>query len=173
MVTRIKIIESAMRKICNAISFGVFFLEAPSTIAIILSKKLSPASLVTLTMIQSDNTVVPPVTALLSPPASRITGADSPVIALSSTDAAPSMISPSAGICSPALTMTISPFFRLTDGTTVTLSFLSTDGILCASTSFLDARSVSACALPLPSAIASAKLANTTVNQRMTAMARI
>ena len=45
--------------------------------------------------------MVPPVTALRSPPDSRITGADSPVIALSSTEAAPSMTSPSAGICSP------------------------------------------------------------------------
>ncbi len=33
------------------------------------------------TLIQSDSTVVPPVTAERSPPASRITGADSPVIA--------------------------------------------------------------------------------------------
>ena len=33
------------------------------------------------TLIQSDRTVVPPVTAERSPPASRITGADSPVIA--------------------------------------------------------------------------------------------
>ena len=98
-------------KICNAISLGAFFLAAPSTIAIILSRKLSPASLVIRITIQSDNTVVPPVTALLSPPASRITGADSPVIALSSTDAAPSITSPSPGICSPAFTITISPFF--------------------------------------------------------------
>lgn len=81
--------ESATRKICNAISLGVFLREAPSTIAIILSRKLSPASLVIRTTIQSESTVVPPVTALLSPPASRITGADSPVIALSSTEAAP------------------------------------------------------------------------------------
>ena len=100
-VTNIKITVSAIRKISSAISFGVFFLDAPSTMAIILSRKLSPASLVTLTTIQSDITVVPPVTALLSPPASRITGADSPVIELSSTDAAPSTTSPSAGICSP------------------------------------------------------------------------
>lgn len=42
--------------------------------AIILSMKLSPASLVTRITIQSDKSVVPPVTALLSPPASRITG---------------------------------------------------------------------------------------------------
>ena len=84
--------------------------------AIILSRKLSPGSLVTATTIQSDRTVVPPVTALRSPPLSRMTGADSPVMALSSTEAAPSMTSPSAGICSPALTRTISPFLRAAEG---------------------------------------------------------
>ena len=46
---------------------------------------------------------MPPVTAERSPPASRITGADSPVIADSSTEPTPSMISPSAGITSPAV----------------------------------------------------------------------
>ena len=45
---------------------------------------------------------MPPVTAERSPPDSRMTGADSPVIALSSTEATPSMMSPSAGITSPA-----------------------------------------------------------------------
>ena len=56
-----------------------------------------------MTRIQSDSTLVPPVTAERSPPDSRITGADSPVIALSSTDATPSMMSPSAGMTSPAV----------------------------------------------------------------------
>ena len=57
-----------------------------------------PGLLVTRTTSQSDSTRVPPVTDEKSPPASRSTGADSPVIALSSTDATPSMTSPSAGI---------------------------------------------------------------------------
>ena len=39
------------------------------------------------TMIQSERTTVPPVTVLKSLPAARITGALSPVIALSSIDA--------------------------------------------------------------------------------------
>jgi hypothetical protein len=52
---------------------------------------------------------VPPVTALRSPPLSRITGADSPVMADSSTVAAPSMTSPSAGMVSVARTRTTSP----------------------------------------------------------------
>ena len=57
----------------------------------------------TRTTIQSESTRVPPVTEVKSPPDSRITGADSPVMALSSTEAAPSMTSPSAGMTSPGL----------------------------------------------------------------------
>jgi len=45
----------------------------------------------------SESTLVPPVTAERSPPDSRMTGADSPVIADSSTEATPSVISPSEG----------------------------------------------------------------------------
>ena len=65
----------------------------------------------------SDSSRVPPVTAERSPPASRITGADSPVIALSSTEAVPWMTSPSPGIVSPASTSTTSPRLRLLEGT--------------------------------------------------------
>ena len=46
---------------------------------------------------KSESTLVPPVTAERSPPDSRITGADSPVIADSSTEATPSITSPSPG----------------------------------------------------------------------------
>ena len=52
---------------------------------------------------------MPPVTALRSPPDSRITGADSPVTADSSTEAMPSITVPSPGISSPASTTTTSP----------------------------------------------------------------
>ena len=52
---------------------------------------------------------MPPVTALRSPPDSRITGADSPVIADSSTVAMPSITVPSPGISSPVETTTTSP----------------------------------------------------------------
>jgi hypothetical protein len=90
----------------SAISFGVLRRLEPSTIAIMRSRKLSPGLLVMRTTSQSDSTRVPPVTALRSPPDSRITGADSPVIALSSTLAAPITTSPSPGICSPASTST-------------------------------------------------------------------
>ena len=60
-------------------------------------------------MIRSESTRVPPVTPERSPPASRITGALSPVIADSSTEATPSTISPSAGMTWPASTTTRSP----------------------------------------------------------------
>lgn len=108
-LTTKKIMVKVMSSICSAISLGVFLRLAPSTMAIILSKKLLPASAVTRMMSQSLVIVVPPVTALLSPPDSRMTGADSPVMALSSTLATPTITSPSMGICSPALTSTISP----------------------------------------------------------------
>ena len=95
----------------RAISFGVFCRDAPSTRAIIRSRNVSPGLEVTRTTIWSDNTSVPPVTAHRSPPDSRSTGADSPVIADSSTIATPSVTSPSPGMTSPAATMHRSPTF--------------------------------------------------------------
>ncbi|MNG26549.1 hypothetical protein D3C84_1115550 [compost metagenome] len=62
---------------------------------------------------QSETMRVLPVTAERSPPDSRITGADSPVMAASLTAAMPSMTSPSPGISSPASTRTISPLRKL------------------------------------------------------------
>ena len=82
----------------EAISLGVFWRLAPSTRVIIRSKKVCPRSAVIRTTMRSESTLVPPVTAERSPPDSRITGADSPVMADSSTEAMPSMISPSEGI---------------------------------------------------------------------------
>src|SRR6516165_6604682 len=76
-------------RMLSAISLGVFWRCAPSTSAIIRSRKVSPGLAEILTLIQSEITVVPPVTALRSPPLSRITGADSPVIAASLTAATP------------------------------------------------------------------------------------
>ena len=96
-------------RMLRAISLGVFCRSAPSTSAIMRSRKEEPCADVILTTIQSEITVVPPVTAERSPPASRITGADSPVMAASLTEATPSMTSPSPGIMSPASTSTISP----------------------------------------------------------------
>ena len=65
------------------------------------SMNVEPGAAVIRTLMRSDSTVVPPVTAERSPPASRMTGADSPVIADSLTEAKPSMISPSLGMMSP------------------------------------------------------------------------
>ena len=81
------------------------------------SRKVEPGAAVMRTRIQSDSTSVPPVTAERSPPDSRITGADSPVIAASLTEAMPSMTSPSEGIMSPASTRTTSPTLSLVLGT--------------------------------------------------------
>ena len=72
-----------------------------------------PGSCVTWTTSWSERSFVPPVTAERSPPDSRMTGADSPVIADSSTEPTPSMISPSAGMISPAETTTTSPRLQL------------------------------------------------------------
>ena len=69
------------------------------------SRNVSPGFDVILTIISSESTRVPPVTAERSPPDSRITGADSPVMADSSTEATPSTTSPSPGMNSPAMTL--------------------------------------------------------------------
>ena len=125
------------------------------------SRNVSPGLEVILILIWSDKTRVPPVTAERSPPASRMTGADSPVIADSSTEATPSTISPSEGMNSPAETITTSPVRSLELGT-FSISPFSSNRLATVSERAL--RSVSACAFPRPSAIASAKLANSTVN---------
>ena len=75
-----KISVSVASRMFSATSFGVFCRAAPSTRAIIRSRKVSPGLLVIRMTIRSDSTLVPPVTAERSPPDSRMTGADSPVI---------------------------------------------------------------------------------------------
>ena len=159
-----KISVSATSRMVSAISLGVFCRLAPSTSAIMRSTKVSPGLAVTRTTIQSDSTVVPPVTAEKSPPDSRITGADSPVMALSLTEATPSMTSPSAGIMSPASTSTTSPRRRSVPGTDSQSAPKRGSRSFLAITPCLAPRSAAACALLRPSASASAKLANSTVN---------
>ena len=73
----------------RAISLGVRWRMAPSTRAIMRSRNDLPALAVIRTTMRSDRTRVPPVTPERSPPASRMTGADSPVMADSSTEATP------------------------------------------------------------------------------------
>src|ERR1035438_2562530 len=156
-----KMMVRPANKMFSAISFGVFCRSAPSTRAIMRSRKVSPGFDVTFTLIWSESTRVPPVTAERSPPDSRMTGADSPVMADSSTEATPSIISPSDGTNSPADTRTTSPArsFEL-----CTCSVRSPSTMRFAMVSARAFLSVSACALPRPSAMASAKLANSTVN---------
>lgn len=100
---------SEASRMFSAISLGVFCRAAPSTRAIIRSMKVSPGLVVILMTTRSESTFVPPVTALRSPPDSRMTGADSPVIADSSTLATPSTTSPSPGTMSPYSQTTRSP----------------------------------------------------------------
>src|SRR5437660_1962276 len=157
-------------RMLSAISLGVFCRSAPSTKAIILSRKVSPGFDVMRTLITSESTRVPPVTADRSPPASRITGADSPVMADSSTEATPSMTSPSPGTSSLAATITTSPERSFALGTVSTVPFGSKR---LATVSDLAFRSVSACALPRPSAMASAKFANSTVNQSQSVICKL
>jgi hypothetical protein len=126
------------------------------------------------TTIQSDSTRVPPVTAEKSPPDSRITGADSPVMALSSTEATPSMTSPSqrdhvAGLDQHHVAL--AQLARLPVDATATHAAPARSTL--AMVLRFWPRSDAACALLRPSAIASAKLANSTVNHSHSAMARM
>ena len=100
---------SPTSRMVSAISLGVFWRLAPSTSEIIRSRNDSPGLAVICTTMWSETTVVPPVTAERSPPLSRITGADSPVMANSLTVAMPLTTSPSPGMMSPACTSTRSP----------------------------------------------------------------
>ena len=165
---------SATSRIVSAISFGVFWRLALSTIEIMRSRKVSPGLTETRTTIQSDSTRVPPVTDEKSPPDSRMTGADSPVIALSSTDAAPSMTSPSAGMTSPVSTSTTSPL-RRSSALTLLVSRRASVGSMSflAITVWRMSRSAEACARLRPSASASAKFANNTVKASQIVIARM
>lgn len=152
----------------RAISLGVFCREAPSTRLIMRSMKVSPGLVVILMTTRSDSTFVPPVTALRSPPDSRMTGADSPVIADSSTEATPSTTSPSPGMVSPASQTTRSPMRRSVPATLSSSPPMTRR----ATVPVLAWRRVSAWALPRPSATASARLAKTVVSQSQAVIAQ-
>ena len=98
-----------------------------------------------------------------------MTGADSPVMADSSTEATPSTTSPSPGTRSPGVQSTRSPTTSELDGTVWTFRRFPRLASFLACVSRRVFRSSSACALPRPSAIASAKFANRTVNQSQSA----
>ena len=167
--TSTNITVSPTSRMVSAISLGVFCLLAPSTRPIMWSRKLSPGSADISIFIQSESTVLPPVTELRSPPDSRMTGADSPVITLSSTEATPSITVPSPGTRSPASTSTISPLRR---SEALTFTVLPSTSVL-ATVSLRAFRNDSACALPRPSAIASAKFAKSTVIHNQMAICRL
>ena len=80
-----------------------------STSATTVSKKPAPGAAVTLMTSQSEITSVPPTTAERSSLLSRMTGANSPVIGNSSTEATPATTVPSVGMVSFASTRTKSP----------------------------------------------------------------
>src|ERR1700746_366434 len=146
-VANTKMMVRPTRRISRAISFGVFCRSAPSTSLIMRSRKVDPSAAVMRTLIQSDNTWVPPVTAERSPPDSRMTGADSPVMAASLTEAMPSITSPSEGMVSPASTSTTSPTFRLVLGTNLwPLPPGPASSLACVSVRWR--RNAPACALP-------------------------
>ena len=160
-----KMMVSTASRMVRAISLGVFWRLAPSTRVIMRSRKVCPGSAVISTTMRSDSTVVPPVTAERSPPDSRMTGADSPVMADSSTEATPSMISPSEGIGSPASATTRSPLASADAGT---ISSVPSGRRRRAVASERILRRAEAWAFPRPSAMASAKLAKSTVRNSQT-----
>ena len=162
ITTMRKISVSAERTSVRASSFGVRCRIAPSTSAIILSRNDSPPAPVIRTVMLSEITSVPPTTPDRSPPDSRMTGADSPVIADSSIDAMPVMISPSPGMIWPALTTTPSPARKSVDATSSVVPSVS---MRYATVSRRVRRKLSAWALPRASAIAVAKFANSTVTK--------
>ena len=97
-------IVSPASRMLSAISFGrLLAARRPRRARSSGRGSVSPGFDVMRTTIWSDSTRVPPVTAERSPPDSRMTGADSPVIADSSTDAMPSTTSPSPGMTSPGV----------------------------------------------------------------------
>ena len=159
-------------RISSAISFGVLRRSAPSTSLIMRSIKVLPGSAVMRMTSQSETTKRAAGDGRLrSPPASRMTGADSPVIADSLTLATPSTISPSDGIRSLASTSTRLPARRSEAG--VGLKSARSFGLTSsfAIVSVRARRRLSARARPRPSATASAKVANSTVSHSQAAMA--
>ena len=167
--TRKTMVRPASRML-SAISFGVFCRDAPSTSAIMRSRKVEPGAAVMRTTIQSETTSVPPVTALRSPPDSRMTGALSPVTAASFTLAMPSTTSPSEGIRSPASTSTWSPTRSSVAALGCQIARSSGRISSLARVSVRARRRLSAWARPRPSATASAKVAKSTVSHSQAAM---
>ena len=163
-----KMIVRPASRMFSAISFGVFCRSAPSTSAIMRSRKVEPCVAVMRTLIQSDSTRVPPVTAERSPPLSRMTGADSPVIAelIDGCDAFDHVAV--AGDQIAGLDQHDVALLQLAVRHTTCQFVAFSVASRLAAVSVRALRSVAACALPRPSATASAKLANSTVTHSQT-----
>ncbi len=169
-----KMIVSAASSMLSAISLGVFCRLAPSTMAIIRSRKLSPGLAVTRTISQSDRTCGAAGDGARSPPRLADDRRASPVMAASSTEAMPSIdFTVTAGWSRRLPRAQRRPGARSRGGNPVSLGHrgCGRGQLLAPALPGARPRSVSACALPRPSAIASAKLAKNTVthSQRETA----
>ena len=157
---------SAASRMFSAISFGVFCRFAPSTRAIIRSMKLSPGFWVIRTTIRSESTLVPPVTARavaagLADHRRRLAGDRRLVDAGDALDD----VAVAGDRSRPASTTTRSPCRRSRGrapaprrAPVAPASSRPGGGRRCPSRA---RRSASACALPRPSATASARLAKT------------
>ena len=156
------IVRPAIRMF-SAISFGVFWRSAPSTSAIMRSRNVSPGFDVILILMWSESTRVPPVTALRSPPDSRMTGALSPVITdfVDRRDAFDDLAVAGNDLAGARRRRRR----RRAASTTRPARCRRPSTRRLAIVSVFVLRSDSACALPRASAIASAKVANSTVNQ--------
>ena len=149
-------------RMLSAISFGVFWRSAPSTSAIMRSRNVSPGFDVIFTTISSDSTRVPPVTAAavaarLADHGRRLAGDRRLVDRRDALDdvavAGDELAGPNHAEVADLQLARRRLDERCRRGCR-TYAIVS-ERVL---------RSVSACALPRPSAIASAKLANNTVN---------
>jgi len=116
-VTIRKMIENAARMMVRAISLGFSASTHPRPVRSSDREALTRARRYLDNDPVGQEPVCPRLLRIDRPPASRITGALSPVIADSSTEATPSTISPSAGITSPASTRTRSPCLSSVDAT--------------------------------------------------------
>ncbi len=154
---------------------------APSTSAIIRSTNVSPGLDVIRTTIRSESTRVPPVTALRSPPDSRTTGArlagDRRLV--DRRDARDDVAV--AGDHLAAVTTTTVAERRSADGTS-SIAVRSAHRIRCrvvaddpaGDRAWCGSRAASAaCALPRPSATASARFAKSTVSHSQTAIDQV
>ena len=168
-VAKTKMMVKPASRILSAISFGVFWRSAPSTSLIMRSRKVEPSAAVMRTRIQSESTCVPPVTAERSPPdfADDRRGLTRDRCLIDGGDALDHLTVGRDDVA--CLDHDHVADFQAGAGNELPAlrALAAVNSLACVSVRWR--RSVSACAFPRPSAMASAKLANRTVNhsQRM------